>query len=54
MVLIEPELSASIEARKHAAPTHAATVRRIDNLVYELYVLGTEEIRLVEGSAESR
>lgn len=32
----------------------AATDRRIDDLVYELYGLGTDEIRLVEGCAESR
>jgi hypothetical protein len=32
----------------------AATDRRIDELVYQLYGLGADEIRLVEGGSESR
>jgi hypothetical protein len=52
----EPTVSGAIAAAKSDADKHriqravAATDRKIDALVYELYGLTAEEIRIVEGS----
>jgi len=44
----------SVESSRAQSPLHsqiAATDRQIDALVYELYGLSAEEIRIVEGEA---